>query len=111
MSAVLIPSREFRNAHEAHAQLCDAADANEMDADWSPVFREDVTDADVEQFIAALGVSGAYEDELGAPKTAPSLFKAVARQWILDKEAVGEIIGPVFWNWARAAARLAKFGK
>lgn len=105
MGAINIPASAFR---DAHGYLTDAADQLE---DWPVTTPTLVTDEEIERFIADLDASGMYDDELGCPKTAPSLFKAVARQWVLDKEAVGEIIGPSFWAWARAAARLAKFGK
>lgn len=111
MGGISIPSAAFRDAHDAHAQLCDAADATEMDLDWTPVLPQQVTDDEVEQFIADLAASGMYDDELGCPKSAPSVHRAVARQWVEDKDFVGEIIGPEFWRWAKAAAQLALRGK
>jgi hypothetical protein len=32
-----------------------------------------------------------------------ALHMAVAQQWVRNKEAVGQIIGPTFWQWAKAA--------
>jgi hypothetical protein len=111
MGGISIPSAVFRDAHEAHAQLCDAAEATEMDLDWTPVVPQLVTDEEIEQFITDLAASGMYDDELGCPKSAPSVHRAVARQWVQGRDFVGEIIGPEFWRWARDCARLAKFGK
>lgn len=109
MGGISIPSAAFRDAHEAHGQLCDAA--TEMDLDWPSSTPQLVTDTEIEQFISDLAASGMYDDELGCPKSAPSVHRAVARQWVQDKDFVGEIIGPEFWRWAKACTSLAKYGK
>jgi hypothetical protein len=70
-----------------------------------------VTDDQIEQFIAALVAAPDkdifLENTIGAlPRAASNelaLHMAVAQQWVRNKEAVGQIIGPTFWQWAKAA--------
>lgn len=80
--------------------------------DWpTSALRKVVTDTQVEQFIETLATEGVMYDELGFPKNAGSIYIAVAQQWVRDKEKVGELIGPTFWQWAKSAAQLAEYGK
>lgn len=75
-----------------------------------------VTDSEVEQFIADLDAASNkdifLENTIGAlPHSASNEFSlhiAVAHQWVRNKEAVGETIGPVFWQWAKNATYLAR---
>jgi hypothetical protein len=67
-----------------------------------------VTDADIENFIALLvaskNIDAFLEDEVGMTPNANrdyALYIAVARQWVKDINQVGNIIGPVFWQWAK----------
>lgn len=79
--------------------------------EWTPLARRTVTDSDVEQFIAVIAEEGTYPDCLGMHRNAGSVYAAIAHQWVKDKEAVGQIIGPAFWQWAKSAAHVAEFGK
>jgi hypothetical protein len=71
-----------------------------------------VSDEQIEQFIVELVASPNkdlfLENRCGfLPRSASNeceLHIAVARQWVKDKAAVGETIGPVFWRWARHCA-------
>lgn len=75
-----------------------------------------VTDSEVEQFIADLDAATNkdifLENTIGAlPHSASNEFSlhiAVAHQWVRNKEAVGELIGPTFWHWAKNATYLAR---
>ena len=81
------------------------------DDSWSTPKPKFVTDEQVEQFIADLVTANGYHDGVQFNPMYGSLYLAVARQWIRNKEAVGEIVGPVFWAWAKAAAHNVEFGK
>lgn len=107
MGAITIPAAVFDKAHDEHAHFTDLLD----EQDWEPSTPYLVTDEEVEQHIADVAAFGVYEDELGATKHASPLCHAVARQWVQDKDLVGEIIGNAFWREMRAACRLAKHGK
>jgi hypothetical protein len=77
--------------------------------DWSPVPTRVLTDEAIERFIRDVAESGCYEDEFGNPRVAGSLYHAVARQWVMDSEAMGTTISNVFWQWAKAAAYCAGY--
>lgn len=72
-------------------------------------------DQQVECFIAELVAAPNkdifLENNLGAwPRSASSeyaLHVAVAQQWVKDNAAVGDTIGPVFWQWAKNATYTA----
>lgn len=106
MGAVTIPAPIFDKARDA-GHLADLAD----EQDCEPSVPQLVSDAEIERFIADVAAFGVYEDELGATKHASPLCLAVARQWVQDKDLVGELIGPAFWREMKAAVSLAKYGK
>lgn len=66
-------------------------------------------DQQVERFIAELVAAPNkdlfLENNVGAfPRSATNEFAlqiAVARQWVESPEAVGALVGPVFWQWAK----------
>lgn len=66
-------------------------------------------DQQVERFIAELVAAPNkdlfLENNVGAfPRSATNEFAlqiAVARQWVENPEAVGALVGPVFWQWAK----------
>lgn len=95
----------------AFAKLDRSEPADNSLEDWTPLARRTVTDSDVEQFIIDLAANNGYPDALGMYCQAGDLYSAVARQWVQNKEAVGTIIGPAFWQWAKSAANVAEFGK
>lgn len=72
-------------------------------------------DQQVERFIAELVAAPNkdifLENNLGAlPRSASSeyaLHVAVAQQWVKDNAAVGDTIGPAFWQWAKNATYTA----
>lgn len=81
------------------------------DDDWIAPKPQFVTDEQIEQFIVDVAAAGGYDDGLRFNPLTGSLYLAVARQWVRNKEAVGEIIGPVFWSWAKSATYNVEFGK
>ncbi|MGB7194064.1 MAG: hypothetical protein WBD81_11455 [Collimonas pratensis] len=64
-----------------------------------------MSDSDVENFIVQLVTATNrevfLENSIGAIARDHALHIAVARQWVADKEAIGSIIGPAFWAWAK----------
>jgi hypothetical protein len=103
---ITIPAPVFARSHEADA-LIDAADAE----DWTPMPTKRISDEEVEQWIARFAETGDVSDELGYYKSHyGTLMHALAKQWVLDKEAVGDLVGPHFWKWAYANARTERFG-
>lgn len=74
-----------------------------------PAARIQVAVQEVEKFIADMVAAPDpdlfLENTIGAFPRVTShelgMHMAIARQWVANKEAVGEIIGPVFWAWAR----------
>lgn len=66
-----------------------------------------ISESDVEKLIAELAHTGEIPDIFGQFTSASDINHAIAKQWIADKEAVGSIIGPVFWRWAKACTYLA----
>jgi|GEM_PF-3010773 len=91
----------------------DRAEAPDMTVeDWTPTIRAELSDAEVEAWIAEFAETGDICDEFGGYKshrgTTPH---ACALQWVIDPSALGQIVGPVFWRFSRACAQLAMFGK
>lgn len=78
--------------------------------DWEPIVRDPFTEAQVEAWIADFAESGYIEQECGNKQNLNGKpLHAIARQWIADKDKVGEIIGPSFFKWAKACAYIARF--
>lgn len=77
--------------------------------------RYNITDIQVEKFIVDLVAAPNrdifLENYVGALPRASSeefqLHVAVARQWVKNPEAVGEIVGPAFFAWAKKATLAA----
>jgi hypothetical protein len=75
--------------------------------DWKPMVRQSVTTEQVQAWICAFAATGDIEDELGRwTNHTGSVNHAVAREWIADRDAVGMIVAPAFWTWAKSQANL-----
>jgi hypothetical protein len=86
-------------------------DDGDVAADWEPMSCDAVTDSEIEYWIEAFADSGDLEDELGGWSSHDGTpLHAIARQWVVDRDAVGMIIGPSFWQWAKACASLTQTG-
>lgn len=100
---------QYENMHRAERNY-DRMEAVEIITDdWTPIVRKEITDSQIETFIAEVASSGYAEDNLGAFKPVGGIYHAIARQWVKDKSAVGEIVGPAFWEWAKACAYLSAY--
>jgi hypothetical protein len=94
--------RQFERQREDAAI---AASCSTRPITWTPMVRPAVTDDQVEAWIVGFGLTSEVEDEFGGWKDlSGTVYAAIAHQWVADKDAVGDIIGPVFWRWARANA-------
>lgn len=80
--------------------------------------RYHVTESQIEKFIVDLVTAPNrdifLENTVGAlPRAASNelaIHVAIARQWVKNKEAVGDIVGPAFWTWAKQATLAAVAG-
>lgn len=111
MGALNIPAAAFRSAHEAHGALADLADRTDMDIEWPARTPLLVTDEEIDSLIEQIAETGTYGDELGNPKRASELVKALAQDWVDDPMRLPGYTYTAFFKWAQAAARLAKYGK
>ena len=109
MNGLTQAQRDYDSRIPCEAVIVDVTeyDAERQYSNRPPV----VTDADVENFIlllvASKNVAAFLEDEVGMLPNAHrecAMQIAVARQWVKDINQVGDIIGPVFWQWAKGCA-------
>lgn len=78
--------------------------------DWTPTIRKELSDTEVEAWIADFAETGDIADELGNYKGHfGTVTHACALDWVAGK--IGAETGPVFWRWAKGAAQLAAFGQ
>jgi len=99
------------NTATLHRNYASAEAPDMTGEDWTPTIRAELSDAEVEAWIAEFAETGDVADELGNYKshrgTTPH---ACALQWVIDPAGLGEIVRPVFLRWAKACANLAAFG-
>lgn len=98
MSAILIPSPEFRDAHDAHAHLCDEAD------ETREPFGHDYTDAFIREFAESEGDAICWLENKGIGENygkyllGAELIRRLCKEWIVRPLVVYEIAGPHFWR-------------
>jgi LPS sulfotransferase NodH len=103
MSAVLIPSREFRNAHDQHARLCDEAD----EADDLPrrAFDEEHVSEFIRSFADSDGNAQDWLQDQGIDRTcigAADLLRTLCKAWVRDPLAVHAACDTDFWREMKA---------
>jgi hypothetical protein len=95
MSAVLIPSREFRNAHDQHARLCDEAEEveriREFDAEYLHEFIGD--------FSKCEGGADEWLEDRGVHKTCiatAEMLRTMCRSYLVNPLTVYAVAGDQF---------------
>lgn len=111
MSALATEQRKHDRQEPGDCAIYFRADELEFDKEiHTPRFTStQATEEQTERFIAELVASPDrdffLEKNAGTfPRSASNEFElhlSVAEQWIKNKEAVGELVGPVFFRWAK----------
>ena len=99
------------NTATLHRNYASAEAPDMTGEDWTPTIRAELSDAEVEAWIAEFAATGDICDEFGGYKShRGTVTHSCAVQWVVDKEKLSGVVGESFWRWARAAARLAIVG-
>lgn len=79
---------------------------------WESMPLRQLSDADIESWIAAFAETGDIEDEFGRfDSHYGSVHHALASLWVRDREKLTDGIANSFWKWAKPSAYIANFGK
>ncbi|HJV75383.1 MAG TPA: hypothetical protein VJ654_14245 [Noviherbaspirillum sp.] len=97
MAAVLIPSAEFRHAHEQQARLCDAADEVERIREFDAEFVHNF----IVDFAKCEGDAEMWLQDQGVHKTciaSAELLRMMCQSWQANPMAVYAVAGTKFWE-------------